>query len=96
MKIRGRANVDHDSGGFGGSPYTCPDCLWGIDPASTTIESGVVRGACAECGRTISFADRSASVELAGRWAIDPVDGSASPRHEAVPPLETVASEDCC
>ncbi|WP_336345752.1 hypothetical protein [Halalkalicoccus ordinarius] len=97
MRARGRARADRDSDGFDGSPYACPDCRRDIDPASTTIESGVVYGVCSGCGRTIGFADRSASAELAERWSIDPVDGASStPLREEVPSAEATVSEDRC
>lgn len=97
MRARGRTRVDPDDGSFGDSPYSCPDCLRGIDPATTTLESGVVRGGCTGCGRTVGFADRSASAELAERWAIDSVERPVPTlQREGAGPVEATVSEDCC
>lgn len=95
MRARGRTRADRP-GGFDGSPYACSACSRGIDPATTTIESGVVRGRCTGCGRTTGFADRSASAELAERWAIDPTDRLPATRREEARPAEATVSEDCC
>jgi hypothetical protein len=95
MRARGRTRTDR-SGGFEGSPYPCSACPRTIDPATTTLESGVVRGVCTDCRRTIDFTDRSASAELAERWAIAPLDRVPASRREGTRSAEAIVSEDCC
>lgn len=84
-----------EESGSAGSPYRCSECRIDIDPATTSIESGTIRGTCDGCGKTIDFADRSVSAELAERWAIESVHqpASASQRGETRP-VEAPASED--
>lgn len=96
MKPRGRerGRRSREGSDFGDSPYSCPGCLLGIDSASTTLESGVVRGVCSGCGKTIGFVDRSASVELAERWAIDPAPRAApAPRRDETRPVEVTTAD---
>lgn len=84
-----------EESGSAGSPYRCPVCRIDIDPATTSIESGTIRGTCDGCGKTIGFADRSVSAELAERWAIESVHQSASAsRRNETRPVEASASED--
>jgi hypothetical protein len=97
MRARGRARVDPAGGDFADSPYSCFHCSRAIDPTTTTLESGVVRGGCIGCGRTVDFADRSASAELAERWAIGPVERPVPTlQREGAGPAEATVSEDCC
>ncbi|WP_336363017.1 hypothetical protein [Halalkalicoccus salilacus] len=84
-----------EESGSAGSPYRCPECRIDIDPATTSIESGTIRGTCDGCGKTIDFADRSVSAGLAERWAIESVHQSASAlQRDETRPVEASASED--